>query len=311
MNLDVERFEDPDYYLKIISDQYQLDLGEGGFDILNFGLTWKDRTAVDHCFINKPEAIKKYGKIQIDPNYSDHCLIYVEIEAQVKRRQQEKFQCRDMRKLRSNPSYFIKSLLKHNWDSMAFMNDVDEMEEFYSSSILQSLNEVAEMKWRNPKKTKHKLPPEVQIEVKKRISIHDKFKTAQKLFLNKCEIMKGCKKAFRCSQCDKTFNCSSEKGENHGESREKRKKDYSDLEKRDLMKEHEKVHTNEKPFSCHKCDKKFVAELDSQHRKQSNHCKPLLKKAVREARGRNVSESSTMMDIYRAVKDIMRPESLA
>ena len=36
MNLDVERFEDPDYYLKVISDQYQLDLGEGGFEIINF-----------------------------------------------------------------------------------------------------------------------------------------------------------------------------------------------------------------------------------------------------------------------------------
>ena len=48
MNLDVERFEDHDYYLKPISDQYQLDLGEGGFDIINFGLTWKNRTAVFH-----------------------------------------------------------------------------------------------------------------------------------------------------------------------------------------------------------------------------------------------------------------------
>ena len=38
-NLDVERFDDPEYYLKTVSDQYQLDLGEGGFEIINFGVT--------------------------------------------------------------------------------------------------------------------------------------------------------------------------------------------------------------------------------------------------------------------------------
>ena len=113
MNLDVERFEDPDYYLKPISDQYQLDLGEGGFDIINFGLTWKSRTAVDHCFINKPEAMKKHGQIPIDSIYSDHSLIYVELEAQIKKRKLESFQCRDMRKIRSNPSYFVNALLRY------------------------------------------------------------------------------------------------------------------------------------------------------------------------------------------------------
>ena len=46
MNLDLNRFEEPSCYLKTISDQYQIDLGEGGFEIINFGNTWKDR-AID------------------------------------------------------------------------------------------------------------------------------------------------------------------------------------------------------------------------------------------------------------------------
>ena len=72
-----------------------------------------------------------------------------------------------MRKIRSNPSYFVNALLSRNWDSMAFMTDVDEMEEFFTSSILQALDSVAEMKWRKQGPKKHKLPPEVELKVKK------------------------------------------------------------------------------------------------------------------------------------------------
>ena len=75
--------------------------------------------------------------------------------------------------------------------------------------------------------------------------------------------------------------------------------------------EHEKVHTDDKPFRCYKCEEKFVEALNIQYRKQSNYCKPILKKAVREARGKNVTENSSTMEIYRAVRDIMRPESLS
>ena len=88
-NLDIERFDDPDYYLKVVSDQYQLDLGEGGFEIINFGITFeKNMSSIDHGFCNKPEAIQRYGKLPIDEGYSDHSLIYVEIEAQIKKRNQ-------------------------------------------------------------------------------------------------------------------------------------------------------------------------------------------------------------------------------
>ena len=61
INLDLNRFEEPTYYLKTISDQYQIDLGEGGFEIINFGDTWKDR-AIDHTFCNKPEVVIRHGK---------------------------------------------------------------------------------------------------------------------------------------------------------------------------------------------------------------------------------------------------------
>ena len=50
-----------------------------------------------------------------------------------------------MRKVRSNPDYFVKALLKKNWDSMALMKNVDEMEEFYTNAIIEGLDEVAPM----------------------------------------------------------------------------------------------------------------------------------------------------------------------
>ena len=81
-NLDVQRLDDPDYYLKPVSDQYQLDLGEGGLEIIDFGITHpKNKSSIDHGFCNKPETIQRYGTLPIDQIYSDHSLIYVELEA--------------------------------------------------------------------------------------------------------------------------------------------------------------------------------------------------------------------------------------
>ena len=57
-NLDLEKFEDPNYYKKALAEEYQEDLAEGGFETINFGLTWRDKTAIDHCFINRPELMK-------------------------------------------------------------------------------------------------------------------------------------------------------------------------------------------------------------------------------------------------------------
>ena len=46
-------------------------------------------SSIDHGFCNKPEAIKKYATVPIDQSYSDHSMIYVEVEAQIEKRSQE------------------------------------------------------------------------------------------------------------------------------------------------------------------------------------------------------------------------------
>ena len=137
----MSRFEDPSYYKKELAEQYQEDLGEGGFETINFGDTWKDR-AIDHCFSNKPEAIKNYEKQHC--HFSDHKLIYVELLAQAHRSNGDKIIIRDMRKIRTNPQYFINSLLSVILGEMANMvSDVDEMVKFYKKSVISCLDEVA------------------------------------------------------------------------------------------------------------------------------------------------------------------------
>merc|ERR1712079_118717 len=111
MNLDLERFDDPTYYKKEIAEKYQEDLGEGGFELINFGLTFKEKTAIDHAFCNKPDAVKNYGTVQTY-NYSDHKLIYMELQCMAARRKQETVIARDMRKIRANPQYFVNALKK-------------------------------------------------------------------------------------------------------------------------------------------------------------------------------------------------------
>ena len=88
LNLDLERFEDPTYYKKVMAEEYKSDLGEGGFDTINFGLTWRDRTAIDHCFINRPDLISDYGSVDTY-HYSDHKLIYVELITSAVKRHSE------------------------------------------------------------------------------------------------------------------------------------------------------------------------------------------------------------------------------
>ena len=61
--------------MKSLAEQYQEDLGEGGFDLINFGLTWNNETAIDHAFCNKPESVKNYGII-MRRHFSDHNRIH-------------------------------------------------------------------------------------------------------------------------------------------------------------------------------------------------------------------------------------------
>merc|ERR1712203_592928 len=82
MNLDLNRVENPaEYqlnyqYKKQLSEDYQADLAEGGFETINFGETWKDR-ALDHAFTNRFKSIQRYESADI--HYSDHKIILVDL----------------------------------------------------------------------------------------------------------------------------------------------------------------------------------------------------------------------------------------
>ena len=57
-----------------------------------------------------------------------------------------------MRKIRSNPQYFVNSLMKVEWDKLANMVwDVDEMVNFFTSSIISTLDKTAPVKERKIK----------------------------------------------------------------------------------------------------------------------------------------------------------------
>lgn len=109
MNIDLEKWEDPNYYLKKLAEEYQSLIGEQGLELINFGLTWKRNhkngnilcSAIDHALTNKPLSINKYHKIPID--YSDHCMISVDLNINIPKVHESLINSRDFRKLRSNP----------------------------------------------------------------------------------------------------------------------------------------------------------------------------------------------------------------
>ena len=78
---------------------------------------------------------------------------------------------RDLRKLRSNPKYFLKELSKIKWESFVNMVDVDDMEEFWTTEINNCLNKVAPWKSRKLKHKRINLPKEVQTQIKKSKSL--------------------------------------------------------------------------------------------------------------------------------------------
>ena len=143
--------EDPTYYKKALAEQYQEDLAEGGFDTIHFGLTWRDKTAIDHCFTNRPDLINDYGTVNTY-HYSDHKLIYVQLLTSAEKRHAESIRARDMRKLRANPQYFINALLSIEWDKLAnLVWSVDEIVKFWTTSITKCVDKVAAFKNRKCK----------------------------------------------------------------------------------------------------------------------------------------------------------------
>ena len=116
-NINLDHLEEPTYYLKKLSEEYQMMIGECGLETLYFGITWsrtiKDKivkSAVDHGFTNKPNLINSHYKTPID--YSDHDMICVVLNMNIARLRTYTITSRDMRKLRSNPNFFLNELLK-------------------------------------------------------------------------------------------------------------------------------------------------------------------------------------------------------
>ena len=68
---------------------------------------------------------------------------------------------RDMRKLRKNPNFFLNELSEIEWESLANMNDINGMEEFWTLQIKKCLNILAPVKIRKFKQKMYCLPKNV------------------------------------------------------------------------------------------------------------------------------------------------------
>ena len=51
-------------------------------------------------------------------------------------------------------------------------------------------------------------------------------------------------------------------------------------------------------------------KLVKQYKKHRNYCNNLMKKAVREITGKNITSASNVKDIWNSISDILRPERL-
>ena len=85
------------------------------------------------------------------------------------------------------------------------------------------------------------------------------------------------------------------------------------------LKEHERIHEHDRPFSCSNGDKTLIpADVDKvdmvllkQFKKQKNLCNNMIKKDIRKALGKNVSNKSSITEIWKAIVDILKPERMA
>ena len=170
MNIDLDKMEEEKYYQAKQAKEYQSMISENGLEVMHFGKTFlhrvnKEETAIDHAITNKPESIKDHQKVEIA--YSDHDLIYVDLNVKVTKMKDSSTFTRDYRKLRSNKSFFLNKLKNINWEVLKDMSNVNEMENFWTQEINKCLDITAPWKKRRNKKKKHRLPIEVQNAIKK------------------------------------------------------------------------------------------------------------------------------------------------
>ena len=124
MNIDLNKMEEPTYYLKKLAMEYQLMIGECGLEILDFGYTWSRtyqngnilKSGVDHALTNKPESINNHCMKLID--YSDHNMICVDLNVRIPKSKENYITARDFRKLRSNPQFILNKLANIKWESL-------------------------------------------------------------------------------------------------------------------------------------------------------------------------------------------------
>ena len=244
MNIDLQKLEESTYYLKKLAEEHLSMIGECGLEVLNFGITWsrthKDGTitksAIDQALTNKPLALHSYHKKPID--YSDHSMICINMDLSMKSNSRAQTTTyRDLRKLRSNPQFFLNSLSKIDWSLLANFEDVDEMETFWTSEIKKCLDFTAPWKTGKNKQKRYCLPKEIQEEIKKRRVLQNR---------HKMNIDKG----------------------------------------------------------------KVNLKLQKQLKKHNNYCNKLIKKAVREKNGKNITDVSSGKEIWKCINDILRPEKL-
>ena len=82
-------------------------------------------------------------------------MISVNLNCGVPKSQSNTVTSRDFRKLRQNPNFFLKKLAMIQWESFKDMDDVDEMENYWTQEINNSLDLVAPWKTRTIKPKKY------------------------------------------------------------------------------------------------------------------------------------------------------------
>ena len=243
MNIDINKLEDPSYYQKKIAEEYLSMVGECGLEIINFGITWSRthqdgnmlNSALDHALINKPTSVNDHYRIDID--YSDHSMICMDLNIEVPKLDNKIINSRDYRRIRANPKILLMELANIKWELMKDMENVDQMETFWTQQINNSLNLVAPWTTRLLKPKKYCLPMAVKTEIKKRKALQKRYQMRVK-----------------CGEED--------------------------------------------------------SELEAQFKKQRNYCNKLIKQAVREKEGKNITNVSTVKEIWNSIQGILKPESL-
>ena len=92
----------------------------------------------------------RYNIIEI--KYSDHDLIYVDLNVKVAKLKDISTTTRDYRKLRSNKKNFLNLLKNINWEVLKDLSNVNEMEKFWTQEINKCLDITAPWKKRRNKK---------------------------------------------------------------------------------------------------------------------------------------------------------------